>query len=51
MARSDETSGPTEESQTAGSIRYLVVPERIARQADTLFTTPVAPLDEAAEVS
>ena len=51
MARSDETSGPTEESQTAGSIRYLVVPERIARQADTLFTTPVAPLAEAAEVS
>jgi len=50
MARSDETSGPTEESQTAGSIRYLVVPERIARQADTLFTTPVAPLAEAAEV-
>ncbi|MEX0688782.1 MAG: SAF domain-containing protein [Pirellulales bacterium] len=48
MARSDETSGPTEESQTSGSIRYLVVPERIARQADTLFTTPVAPLAEAA---
>ena len=50
MAHSNETNGPTEESQTSGSIRYLVVPERIARQADTLFTTPVAPLAEAVEV-
>lgn len=42
MAREDaapaETSGSTD-----ASVRYLVVPERIAQQADTSFTTPAAP--------
>lgn len=34
---------PAEETGTGAGVRYLVVPERIARQADTSFTTPVAP--------
>jgi len=34
-AKADDETGP--------GVRYLVVPERIARQADTSFTTPTAP--------
>ena len=37
------TAPPAEESGTGAGLRYLVVPERIARQADTSFTAPVAP--------
>jgi hypothetical protein len=44
MARDDAAATPSEEeAAAAGDVRYLVVPERIARQADTSFTTPVAP--------
>jgi hypothetical protein len=44
MSRATDAQAPAEdEPGSAGSIRYLVVPERIARQADTSFTTPVAP--------
>ena len=39
---------PAEETGTGAGVRYLVVPERIARQADTSFTTPVAPEGRAA---
>ena len=31
------------DDETSSGARYLVVPERIARQADTSFTTPTAP--------
>lgn len=37
------TAPPAEETGTGAGVRYLVVPERIARQADTSFTAPVAP--------
>lgn len=44
MSAIDATVPPSaEETRTAAGVRYLVVPERIARQADTSFTTPVAP--------
>jgi hypothetical protein len=44
MANSNDAQAPAEdELGSAATIRYLVVPERIARQADTSFTTPVAP--------
>ncbi|MFM8413288.1 MAG: SAF domain-containing protein [Planctomycetota bacterium] len=44
MSQADAAAAPSaEETGTGSSIRYLVVPERIARQADTSFTTPVAP--------
>lgn len=39
-----EIAAPSaDESGSGASVRYLVVPERIARQADTSFTAPVAP--------
>jgi len=44
MSRVDDAAAPTDdETGPAENVRYLVVPERIARQADTSFTTPVAP--------
>jgi hypothetical protein len=44
VARNEDGAAPsTEHPAAAGDVRYLVVPERIARQADTSFTTPVAP--------
>lgn len=42
MASDGPTAAPEETSGRTG-VRYLVVPERIARQADTSFTTPPAP--------
>ena len=43
MAR-DTAAAPLAEHRESGrGVRYLVVPERIARQADTSFTTPSAP--------
>jgi len=42
MARSDEPAEPAEASAPSGPVRYLVVPERIARQADTSFVPPPA---------
>lgn len=46
MARAEESTEAAEEPRTAGSVRYLVVPERIARQADTMFAVPEAPAAE-----
>lgn len=48
MARSEETASADDAAPAGERIRYLVVPERIARQADTSFTTPTAtpPQDE-----
>ncbi len=43
MARGDAGDAPTVDGEGHAGVRYLVVPERIARQADTSFTTPVAP--------
>jgi hypothetical protein len=42
MARSDESAEPAEVTASTGPVRYLVVPERIARQADTSFVPPPA---------
>jgi hypothetical protein len=44
MARSDVDVDvdPGADPPPAGNLRYLVVPERIARQADTMFAPPVA---------
>jgi hypothetical protein len=42
MARSEEPAEPAETPVSAGPVRYLVVPERIARQADTSFVPPPA---------
>ena len=43
MARDGGSSPINELEPQESSVRYLVVPERIARQADTSFTTPAAP--------
>jgi hypothetical protein len=43
MARGDTVSAAPATAGEGSGIRYLVVPERIARQVDTAFTTPVAP--------
>jgi hypothetical protein len=44
MSQAADAAAPIEDEPDAGSnVRYLVVPERIARQADTSFTTPTAP--------
>jgi hypothetical protein len=43
MARETESVPAETGGMTSSSARYLVVPERIARQADTSFTTPTAP--------
>lgn len=43
MARDAAAASPTEDTDASPGVRYLVVPERIARQADTSFTTPTAP--------
>lgn len=44
MSDSSTAAAPAEDEAGSGpNVRYLVVPERIARQADTSFTTPVAP--------
>ena len=49
MSQADAAAAPpAEETGTGAGVRYLVVPERIARQADTSFTTPVAPEGRAA---
>jgi hypothetical protein len=42
MARSEEPAEPAEAPASTGPVRYLVVPERIARQADTSFVPPPA---------
>lgn len=42
MARSEKPAQPAEPSVSSNSVRYLVVPERIARQADTSFVPPPA---------
>jgi hypothetical protein len=42
MARSEDAAEPSEASASTGPVRYLVVPERIARQADTSFVPPPA---------
>ncbi len=42
MARSETPAKPAETAPMAGPVRYLVVPERIARQADTSFVSPPA---------
>ena len=43
MARDSESSRVDASESTDSSVRYLVVPERIAQQADTSFTIPAAP--------
>lgn len=44
MSQAGAAAAPSaEEAATGTGVRYLVVPERIARQADTSFTAPVAP--------
>jgi hypothetical protein len=43
MARDGESSSLHASESSDSSVRYLVVPERIAQQADTSFTTPTAP--------
>lgn len=43
MTSSDADSAPSAPTGDHGGVRYLVVPERIARQVDTAFTTPAAP--------
>lgn len=43
MARDAVAAAPAEDTGGRPGVRYLVVPERIARQADTSFTTPAAP--------
>lgn len=43
MARDDEASSLHASELPDSSVRYLVVPERIAQQADTSFTAPTAP--------
>jgi len=44
VAHGTATAAPADERAGSGpNVRYLVVPERIAQQADTSFTTPVAP--------
>ncbi len=42
MARSKEPAEPAATPASTGPVRYLVVPERIARQADTSFVPPPA---------
>jgi len=42
MARDATAAVPAEDTEASPGVRYLVVPERIARQADTSFTTPAA---------
>lgn len=42
MARSDDPVPPVAD-ENGDPVRYLVVPERIARQADTSFAAPAAP--------
>ncbi len=42
MARSEKPAEPAEATASTGPVRYLVVPERIARQADTSFVPPPA---------
>jgi hypothetical protein len=43
MARDAAAAPLAEDGESGRGVRYLVVPERIARQADTSFTTPSAP--------
>ncbi len=43
MARDTAATAPDGGTEASPGVRYLVVPERIARQADTSFTTPAAP--------
>jgi hypothetical protein len=43
MARNEETATVEQSEPGDSSVRYLVVPERIAQQADTSFTMPTAP--------
>ena len=43
IARDTAPIAIVEGTATRSGVRYLVVPERIARQADTSFTTPAAP--------
>jgi len=43
MARDAVAAPLVEGTEADRGVRYLVVPERIARQADTSFTTPPAP--------
>ncbi len=42
MARSEKPAEPADTTTASGAVRYLVVPERIARQADTSFVSPPA---------
>ncbi len=42
LADSGVDADPEDAASAAGNLRYLVVPERIARQADTMFAPPVA---------
>lgn len=43
IARGEESNPVSVTEAADSSARYLVVPERIAQQADTSFTTPAAP--------
>lgn len=43
MAGETAAVATADDARTSPGVRYLVVPERIARQADTSFTTPTAP--------
>jgi len=52
VSRGSASEAPADDQVGTGEkVRYLVVPERIARQADTSFTTPTAPEGQAATVS
>jgi hypothetical protein len=48
LAGSGMDSDPEDTPAAAGNVRYLVVPERIARQADTMIAQPVADEPQAA---
>jgi hypothetical protein len=48
LAGSGMDSDPEDTPTAVGNPRYLVVPERIARQADTMFAPPVAAEPQAA---
>jgi hypothetical protein len=43
MASGEADAGRSATASGGSGVRYLVVPERIARQVDTAFTTPAAP--------
>ena len=43
IARGEDSAAVSAAETADSSARYLVVPERIAQQADTSFTTPAAP--------